>query len=933
MQPVVSVIIPFFNNEDISGRCLKSVLDQTFCDLEIICVCEDFGNDIARALQESANEDPRIRVIERKTEEPYNTGLSEAVGEYVLLLTPDDYCEPNMLEHAVRVVQNNCADFVVFRAEVCTDGKVKTTTIREEDLPPYMPFSRRAITGDISTAFSSLLQDRLYSREFLCLNGLKFDENGSCHGRDFVKKAFQASHRIAYLADVLVHINGEAEECSEEAAEECSAEALPLELSVVIPVHNSEKYIRECLDSVLENRNIGLEVICVDDCSTDSTPEILRDYAERYANVTVLKNDTNLYAGASRNKGLLAARGKYVHFLDADDIVISGAYRKLYDIAEKNDLDWIKTTVRAFRDEDGKKVFNFRYDMSRFDHWYDGRLLDFKSAPNKFLTYMSLVPWNAIYKRSFLTDNDIHFNHLFCVNDRSFFVETCVKGNRMMIARIDIVRHRLNVGNSLVAKRIEHFDCQFESYKIMKRICDENQVSDRVRFRILDAEMYDMINWYLQIPEDDELKKKCWQELHDFAAENVDPDLFEKRRKDSLWMRYRELTKTGEIKKMCKVSVIVPIFGEANHIGECLQSLRCQSLRDMEIICVFSEKDHARVLRMIDQYRKADNRIKIVEIPDINGGRALNAGIENSMGEYTGIMFPDDHAAIDLYEMYYQTAKENAADFVRADFYRVCNEEEPDSIRQSYCALSEDPEEYNIVFNPQENKNVWFYPSDVGCGIYRTDLLREFDIRFREAPGSAVRDEGFFFQINAFSKRAMILDVAGYYRRRGDIEYVLDNPQKVYAVDIEYDFIRDVLMDSSDAGAWDTVKRIYWLKRSVDKLAPFDAIAPEYKKEYCRNMSRELNDAEKEGLIGNEDFDEKYRPQMLMILKDPETFAAQSMGLDEIPKAAKVDYAAINKLKRDSKRLQDIMESNSYKLGFTLTSLPRRVKETLKNLK
>ena len=544
MQPVVSVIIPFLYNGDIPGRCLKSVLAQTFREFEIICVCEDLEDDTARYLKDLAKEDPRILVFERTTAEPYNTGLSRAVGEYALLLKPEDCCEPDMLEHVVRVMQKDHADFVVFRAEVHTDGGVETTAIREKDLPPYTPFSRRSITGDIFTVFSSYLQDKLYSREFLLLNKLEFDKKSECSEQKFDRDALLSARRISYMEDVLVRIGrGRTEESAAEDHPD-----RPLELSVVIPVHNAEKYIGQCLDSVLENKDIGLEVICVDDCSTDSTPEILRDYAEKYENVVVLKNDTNMYAGASRNRGLLSARGKYVHFLDSDDIVIPGAYRKLYDIAEENDLDWIKTTARAFSEEDGSEIKNPRYEMTRLDRWYDGKLLDFKSAPNKFLINMSLVPWNAIYKRSFLTDNEIHFNRLYCVNDRSFFVETCVKGNRMMTARIDIVRHRTNVGSSLAAKRLEHFDCQFESYKLMKKICDENHVSERVRFRILDSEMYDLINWYLKMPEDSELREKCRQDLHDFAIENVDFDLFEKHERDSLWLKYRELTEAGEEK-------------------------------------------------------------------------------------------------------------------------------------------------------------------------------------------------------------------------------------------------------------------------------------------------------------------------------------------------------------------------------------------------
>ena len=379
---------------------------------------------------------------------------------------------------------------------------------------------------------------------------------------------------------------------------------------------------------------------------------------------------------------------------------------------------------------------------------------------------------------------------------------------------------------------------------------------------------------------------------------------------------------------MFKVSVIVPIFGAAEHLGECLQSIRCQTLKDVEIICVYCSGDQSRCREMLERYMDEDDRIVTVEIPEADGGKALNDGIENALGEYVGFMFPDDHAALDLYENYYRAAEENEADFVRADFYRVFTEGSHD-VRQIYCRLSEDPADYNKVFDPGENNKALYFLPDIFCGIYRRSFLRDFDIRFHEASGDTIRDEGFFFQTSVFGKRAMLIDKAGYYRCCGDAGSMTDDPRKVYAADIEYDFIRDVFMNHPDI--WEKVKRVYWKKRFVDTLLSIDTIAPEYRKEYCRNMSRELNAAQKDGMIRYVDYGEKYWPQMLMILKDPDTFAASTLGLVEVPKLQEDYVVDITRLKRDSKRLQDVLNSNSYKLGFALTQFPRKVKESLKN--
>ena len=306
-------------------------------------------------------------------------------------------------------------------------------------------------------------------------------------------------------------------------------EDYPVELSVVIPVHNAQRFIRETLDSILLVRSVPLEVICVDDHSTDGTGKILEEYNARYDNVTVITNEENIYAGESRNRGLLAARGRYVHFLDADDLACADAYPDLLALAVENDLDWLKARAEAFDDETGKKVSKPLYTLEWLARPFDETLLDFTNYPRKFMYYLSFVPWNGIYKRAFLLENGIRFNRLFCVNDRSFFVECCIKGRRMMVTRQKtIARHRMNMNTSLVGSRLKHFDCQYESFRIMKRICEENHVSRKVRHEILDQELNDMTAWHKRLIEylgEGPESEKAREEFEKFIREEVDPDI------------------------------------------------------------------------------------------------------------------------------------------------------------------------------------------------------------------------------------------------------------------------------------------------------------------------------------------------------------------------------------------------------------------------
>ena len=104
-------------------------------------------------------------------------------------------------------------------------------------------------------------------------------------------------------------------------------------ISVIIPVYNTEKYLSQCLESILGQSHANLEVLCVNDVSTDGSREILRRFAERDRRVTVLDLDANSGSGRARNTGIRAASGEYFLFVDSDDSLPDGALGRLHDAA------------------------------------------------------------------------------------------------------------------------------------------------------------------------------------------------------------------------------------------------------------------------------------------------------------------------------------------------------------------------------------------------------------------------------------------------------------------------------------------------------------------------------------------------------------------------------------------------------------------------
>ncbi len=122
-----------------------------------------------------------------------------------------------------------------------------------------------------------------------------------------------------------------------------------MKVSIIVPVYNSEKYLKICLDSLVNQTLKEIEIIAIDDASSDKSLEILKNYEQKYPNkIKVYTNPKNLGQGVTRNKGIKLATGEYIGFLDSDDYVNFNMYAKMYEMAKKNDDPEIVTTGLVF---------------------------------------------------------------------------------------------------------------------------------------------------------------------------------------------------------------------------------------------------------------------------------------------------------------------------------------------------------------------------------------------------------------------------------------------------------------------------------------------------------------------------------------------------------------------------------------------------------
>ena len=119
-------------------------------------------------------------------------------------------------------------------------------------------------------------------------------------------------------------------------------------VSVIVPVYNSEQELRDCLDSLVEQTEKDIEIIVIDDGSTDNSPDIEAEYQKKYPNVKVYRNERNLGQSETRNRGIELAEGDYIAFLDSDDYVNPGMYEELYQAAVDNNMPELIVTGLSF---------------------------------------------------------------------------------------------------------------------------------------------------------------------------------------------------------------------------------------------------------------------------------------------------------------------------------------------------------------------------------------------------------------------------------------------------------------------------------------------------------------------------------------------------------------------------------------------------------
>jgi len=276
-----------------------------------------------------------------------------------------------------------------------------------------------------------------------------------------------------------------------------------IKVSVILPVYNVSEYLKECLDSIVNQTLKDIEIICINDGSTDKSLEILNEYAQKDCRFIVLSQE-NQGQGVARNKGVELARGEYIQFIDPDDWVELNMLESLYNFAKEHKSQVVKFNYKEYNDYSGKyKDVNFAekikkdydYDVVKIPY-YTWRLFKKDSLSN-----LDLHVWAYFYLTEFIKSNNIKFAPSKHGEDHLFADGALLLANKIDFLNKYFYVYRIRSGSSVRIKSDINF-CVFDNIRLLKEFLIENNLFNELEDEWI-SYAKKVVSWhYSQVPDE-----------------------------------------------------------------------------------------------------------------------------------------------------------------------------------------------------------------------------------------------------------------------------------------------------------------------------------------------------------------------------------------------------------------------------------------------
>ncbi|MCI6930300.1 MAG: glycosyltransferase [Methanobrevibacter boviskoreani] len=240
-----------------------------------------------------------------------------------------------------------------------------------------------------------------------------------------------------------------------------------VKVSVIIPIYNVENYLEECLDSIVNQTLKDIEIICVNDGSTDNSLDIINKYAAKDDRIIVIDQENGGHAVAT-NRGMDLAKGKYLYLMDSDDFVKTDALEKSYKLAEEKQVDFVLFQAINYDDDNDIYYKTEDYSMNKVYNKVKDNVFSYKDLDGDLSFGITVTPWTKLYNRKFVEDCGARFPEGLIFEDNVFFWEVFFAAKKICFLKDHLFYRRWH-GNSSTRAGDQRF---MDSYKVVDLVID-----------------------------------------------------------------------------------------------------------------------------------------------------------------------------------------------------------------------------------------------------------------------------------------------------------------------------------------------------------------------------------------------------------------------------------------------------------------------------
>lgn len=246
-------------------------------------------------------------------------------------------------------------------------------------------------------------------------------------------------------------------------------------ITVIVPVYNTEKYLRKCLDSICNQTYKNLEIVCVNDYSTDNSISVLNEYVAKDSRIKIINHRENKGASAARNSGIDVSTGEYIYFVDSDDWLDLDYIENMYKTIEKYHANMVLNTNILEEKCNKTKPFSWNAYTKKLP---EGEFLDKITAINE----SQCMIWAHLYKREFLIKNNLRFPEGYIHEDEYFSYVSKILSDKLFAFYGPAYHYRQHSGSTMNLRHnkiyhyVKTFSLIYDFYKAHKYLNANNKI-------------------------------------------------------------------------------------------------------------------------------------------------------------------------------------------------------------------------------------------------------------------------------------------------------------------------------------------------------------------------------------------------------------------------------------------------------------------------